>query len=86
MPKQLQLSKWNEILIEIFRLNGRKIYCQLLGKRVDSSLGHLRCIVKNLERHKLIEIKLDKHINQIRLTLKGQRVANNLVLIKEELK
>jgi len=85
MTKMLQLSKWSEILIEISKLSDRVVYCELLRKRIKGSLSHIRAVVKNLEKHRLIEIRPGKKIKYLKITDKGRQVVNNLISINEKL-
>jgi len=86
MNRTLRLSKWNEILIEILKQNGRPVYCELLGRRMNGSLAYIRKIVKSLEKKKIIMIKPENQAKLLYLTDKGRKIANYLFSVQAELK
>jgi len=86
MISTLRFKKWNEILIEILKQNGRPVYCEFLGRQMNGSLAYIRKIVKALERHRLIVIKSRNQAKLLYLTDKGRKIANHLFSIQAELK
>jgi len=81
----LNLPKWGDVLVEIYKAREHNRYCQRINREVKASINHLRAIVKMLEGAKLIEIVPTKKIKRINLTEKGESVATSIMKIKSEL-
>ena len=82
----LQLPKWGDIIVELYKTHEPHRYCQRINRNVKASINHLRFTVKLLEKAKLIEIIPTKKIKRINLTKKGEIVAASILRIKSELR
>lgn len=81
----LTLPKWCDVLLVIYKCPENKRYCQKFTSNVNTTINHIREIVKVLEKEKLIQIKPMKKIKQIQITEKGKEVALSIQKIKIEL-
>lgn len=82
MMNILTLPKWSDVLLGIYKTPESNRYCQKITVKVNSTINHIRAIVKVLEIEGLIEIKPTKKIKLIYLTEKGKEVAIALINIK----
>ena len=78
----LTLPKWCDVLIVIYKTPESKRYCQKFTSNVDTTINHIREIVRVLQDAKLVEIKPTKKIKRIELTEKGKEVAQSIQKIK----
>ncbi len=85
MSSSIYLPAWIDVLVELYKVPDYKRYCQRLGREVDTSMTHLRAVVKRLSEKRLIEIVPTKKINRIIVTEKGKRIAVAVQAIKSEL-
>ncbi len=86
MTSSIYLPKWNEVLVALYRAPDYRRYCQKINHQVESSANHIREIVKQLTKKKLIEIFATKKIKRIFVTDKGKRVAISILDIMSELR
>ena len=70
------------ILIALKR-GGRARYGSLLAKEVDCTYSHAVKILQTLEKIGLVEFEKKGRIKLIRLTTKGNEVANNIQKIRD---
>ncbi|MEM4641469.1 MAG: winged helix DNA-binding protein [Candidatus Pacearchaeota archaeon] len=69
------------ILIAL-RKSGRARYGSLLAKEVDCTYSHAVKILQNLEKYNLVAFEKKGRIKLIKLTNKGQQVAEAIQKIK----
>lgn len=86
MTRRLRIPRWNDILIEIYKNQHRFRYCEKLYKIVNCSKTHMRQIVKQLAKHKLITIVPIRKMKALILTKKGEKLIEPLMLIRSEIK
>ena len=82
----LKQPRWHDVLLAIYRQKEDHRYSTRLNRYLKGSLTHLRIIVKRLERNGLIRILPQKNKKNIILTDKGERIAQAVMHIREELK
>ena len=85
MSNPIFLPVWMEVLVQLHKAPDSRRYCQRICREVDTSMNHLRAIVKRLAEKRLIEITFTKKINRIVITDKGKRMATAFQQIKSEL-
>lgn len=85
MSNPIFLPVWIEVLVQLHKAPENRRYCQRICREVDTSMNHLRAIVKHLAEKRLIEIIFAKKINRIIITEKGKRMAMAFQQIKSEL-
>ncbi len=86
MSSSIYLPVWIEVLVHLHRAPDYKRYCQRLSREVDTSINHLRAVVRRLAEKNLVEIVSTKKIKRIIVTDKGKRVVVAVQSIKSELK
>ena len=86
MSCSIYLPVWIEVLVHLHRAPDHKRYCQRLSREVDTSINHLRAVVRRLAEKNLVEIVSTKKIKRIIVTDKGKRVVVAVQSIKSELK
>jgi len=72
------------MLIELKNNNG-SIYASTLAKSVDCTYSHVVKILQEMERAKLIEFDKRGRLKIIRLTNRGQEIANSVEAIRHVL-
>ena len=82
MTKLLSLPRWCDVLTGIYKIPESRRYCQKITREVKTPINHIRKVVKNLEKAKLIKIFPTKKIKRIRLTDKGENIASSVLNIK----
>lgn len=85
MPHTIRLPKWSDILIEIYKSQENRRYCQKLNRRIQGSMTHLREVVRWLAQNQLITITPTTKVKQLALTEKGLKVAEYIINMKLEL-
>jgi predicted transcriptional regulator len=85
MPHTIRLPKWSDILIEIYRSQENRRYCEKLNRRIRGSMTHLREVVKWLAQNQLITITPTTKVKQLALTEKGVKVAEYIINMKLEM-
>jgi hypothetical protein len=85
MPHTIRLPKWSDILIEIYRSQESRRYCEKLNRRIRGSMTHLREVVKWLAQNQLITITPTTKVKQLALTEKGVKVAEYIINMKLEM-
>ena len=86
MSSPIFLPVWIEVLVQLHKAPDNRRYCQRICREVDTSMNHLRAIVRRLAEKKLVEIVSTKKIKRIIVTEKGKRVAMYMQGIRNELK
>ncbi len=86
MSSSIYLPVWINVLVHLHRAPDSKRYCQRLSREVDTSINHLRAIVRRLAEKKLVEVVATKKIKRIIVTDKGKRIAVAVQNIKSELR
>ena len=86
MSSSLYLPIWIDVLVKLNKAPDYKRYCQRLSREVDTSINHLRAVVRRLAERNLVEIVATKKIKRIIVTAKGKRIAVAVQNIKSELK
>ena len=86
MSSSIYLPVWIEVLVHLHRAPDCKRYCQRLSREVDTSINHLRAVVRRLAEKNLVEIVSTKKIKRIIVTERGKRIAVAVQSIKSELK
>ena len=82
----IYMPRWNDVLIELYKMPEHRRYCQRLFRAVNASANHVRTIVQELEAKGLVEIIPTKKIKRIHMTEKGTRVALSMIDIQSELR
>jgi len=86
MSSSLYLPVWIDVLVHLHKAPDCRRYCQRLSREVNTSINHLRAVVRRLAEKNLIEIVSTKKIKRIIMTDKGKRIAVAVQNIKSELK
>ena len=85
MISRLSLPKWHDVLLAIYKARDSNRYCEKLNRKLQSSLTHVREIVRLLADHNLVAIQASQKVKQLDLTDKGRKVALWIMNIKSEL-
>ena len=85
MSSSLYLPAWIDVLVQLHKAPDYKRYCQKVGKDINTSMNHIRAVVRRLAEKNLVEIIFTKKINRIVITDKGKRMATAFQQIKSEL-
>ena len=85
MSSSLYLPAWIDVLVQLHKAPDYKRYCQKVGKDINTSMNHIRAVVRRLAEKNLVEIIFTKKINRIVITDKGKRMAMASQQIKSEL-
>ncbi len=72
------------LILIALRKNSRARYGSLLAKEVDCTYSHAVKILQSLEKYGLVAFEKKGRIKLIKLTSKGQEVANNIQKIKDQ--
>ena len=86
MSSSIYLPVWIDVLVQLHNTPDDKRYCQRLSREVDTSINHLRAVVRRLAEKNLVEIVSTKKIKRIIVTERGKRVVVAVQSIKSELK
>ena len=86
MSSSLYLPVWIDVLVGLHKAPDHKRYCQKVVREVNTSMNHLRAVVRRLAEKNLVEIVSTKKIKRIIVTEKGKRVVVAVQSIKSELK
>ncbi|MEM1535952.1 MAG: winged helix DNA-binding protein [Candidatus Pacearchaeota archaeon] len=70
------------MILMALRKSGRARYGSLLAKEVDCTYSHAVKILQNLEKYNLVAFEKKGRIKLIKLTNKGQQVAEAIQKIK----
>ncbi|MEM2089728.1 MAG: winged helix DNA-binding protein [Candidatus Pacearchaeota archaeon] len=70
------------MILMALRKSGRARYGSLLAKEVDCTYSHAVKILQNLEKYNLVAFEKKGRIKLIKLTSKGQQVAEAIQKIK----
>jgi Mn-dependent DtxR family transcriptional regulator len=84
MNHSIKLPRWSDVLIEIYKSQESKRYCQRLNRRIQGSLTHLREVVRWLAQNNLVIITPTSKVKQLALTEKGERIAQYIIRMKLE--
>ena len=74
------------MLVELHKAPDYKRYCQKMGREINTSINHIRAVVRRLAEKDLVEIISTKKIKRITVTEKGERVAVLIMKIQDELR
>ncbi|UZE93890.1 MAG: winged helix DNA-binding protein [Candidatus Pacearchaeota archaeon] len=72
------------LILIALRKGSRARYGSLLAKEVDCTYSHAVKILQSLEKFGLVAFEKKGRIKLIKLTDKGQEVANNIQKIKDQ--
>ena len=86
MSSSLYLPAWIDVLVELHKAPDYKRYCQKMGKDINTSMNHIRAVVRRLAEKNLVEIISTKKIKRIIVTEKGKRIALAMQSILTELR
>lgn len=71
------------ILMWVHSNNTRRMYITLLSKDLNITYCHLSALVRELERQKLVKTNMVGRSKHIKLTMKGGKIAEKLIELKE---
>jgi predicted transcriptional regulator len=85
MHQTIRLPRWSDILIEIYKSQENRRYCEKLNRRIRGSMTHLREVVRWLAQNGLVTITPTTKVKRLSLTEKGVKVAEYIISMKLEL-